>query len=256
MNIKLPTKINLLLQRVPPKGIYLSSWMNKNGISYGLQRHYKESHWLAPVGTGAFVRTGEIPSIYGAVWSLNEQAGKHFSIAAMSALEIHGFAHYLPMGKQTLTLFSPKGEPLPTWFTHYDWPMIVRSHFTDFLDKDEGMTQMTLDGFPLQVSSPERAFMECLHLAPRYYNITDLYYVMETLSILRPLNVQTLLEKCKSVKVRRLFLYMAEKAEHNWFNALDLSKIPLGSGKRMIVKNGTYNHKYQITIPKDLANAE
>jgi len=256
MNTNSSTKINLLLQKVPPKGIYLASWMNENGVSHGLQRHYRESHWLTTIGTGAFVRTGEVPSAYGAIWSLNEQTGKHFSIGAMSALDIHGYAHYLPMGKQTLTLFSAKGERLPVWFTNYDWQVIVRYHSTDFLDENEGMGHTTIDGFILQVSSPERAFLECLHLAPQYYDITDLYYVMEMLSILPPLKVQVLLEKCKSVKVKRLFLYMAEKAGHDWFNALDLSKILLGNGKRMIVKNGVYSQKYQITIPKELANAE
>ena len=230
--------------------------MNEKGISHWLQRHYRESHWLTSIGTGAYVRTGEAPSIYGAIWSLNEQTGKHFSIGAMSALEIRGYAHYLPMGKQTLTLFSLKGERPPIWFTNYDWQVIVRNHTTDFLNDNEGLSHKTLDGFHLQVSSPERAFMECLHLAPQYYDITDLYYVMEMLSILHPLKVQALLEKCKSIKVRRLFLYMAEKARHDWFNALDLSKVSLGSGKRMIIKNGVYNHKYQITVSKELENAE
>lgn len=96
--------------------------------------------------------------------------------------------------------------------------------------------------------------MECLHLAPQYYDITDLYYVMEMLSILSPKNVQRLLEECRSVKVKRLFLFMAEKARHAWFEALDLDRIDLGSGKRVIAKGGVYNKKYQITIPAELKN--
>jgi Protein of unknwon function (DUF2893). len=256
MNTNVPTKINQLLQKVPPKGVYLASWMYENGISRELQRRYKDSHWLTSIGSGAFVRTGETPSVYGGIWSLNEQIGKHFSIGGMSALDINGYAHYLPMGKQTLTLFSPRNEQLPAWFTNYDWQMTVRHHTTDFLHENEGINQTTVNGFSLLVSSPERAFMECLHLAPQYYDLTDLYYVMEMLSILPPLKVQALLENCKSVKVKRLFLYMAEKARHDWFKALDLSKISLGNGKRMIVKNGVYNHKYQITVSKELENAE
>lgn len=94
--------------------------------------------------------------------------------------------------------------------------------------------------------------MECLHLAPQYYDITDLYYVMEMLSILPPKNVQRLLEECRSVKVKRLFLFMAEKARHAWFEALDLDKVDLGSGKRVIAKGGVYDKKYQITIPAEL----
>ena len=96
--------------------------------------------------------------------------------------------------------------------------------------------------------------MECLHLAPQYYDITDLYYVIELLSILSPKNVQRLLEECRSVKVKRLFLFMAEKARHAWFEALALDRIDLGRGKRVFAKGGVYNKKYQITIPAELKN--
>ena len=65
---------------------------------------------------------------------------------------------------------------------------------------------------------------------------------------------QRLLEEYRPVKVKRLFLFMAEKARHAWFEALDLDRIDLGSGKRVIAKGGVYNKKYQITIPAELKN--
>jgi hypothetical protein len=71
------------------------------------------------------------------------------------------------------------------------------------------------------------------------------------MTTLRPDKVQLLLELCSSVKVKRLFLYMAEKQNHFWFNDLDLDKINLGAGKRMIVKNGVLDAKYQITVLKE-----
>ena len=45
---------------------------------------------------------------------------------------------------------------------------------------------------------------------------------------------------------------MSEKAEHDWFNFLDLEKIDLGKGKRSLLTNGVYLPKYQITVPKEL----
>jgi hypothetical protein len=110
--------------------------------------------------------------------------------------------------------------------------------------------------FEVLLSSPERAFMESLNLAPKQYNLTDLYHVMEQLTALRPAVIQALLERNSSVKVKRLFLYMAEKANHAWLEDIDLSKISLGSGKRCIVKNGVYDAKYEIVIPEDLKNYE
>ncbi|MDR3189038.1 MAG: type IV toxin-antitoxin system AbiEi family antitoxin, partial [Prevotellaceae bacterium] len=249
MNTKTPTKINQLLQKVPRGGLLLSSWMYKTGISRELQRHYRTSQWLTPIGTGVMVRTGETPSIFGALASLNGQDNKHFTIGAMAALEMHGFSHYLPMGKKTVVLFSPKEERLPAWLVKRDWDVFLRHFTTECFSPELGIETVLREGFKLTVSSPARAFMECLHLSPKYYNLVDLYYVMEMLSLLPPLQVQELLEDCKSIKVKRLFLYMAEKAGHDWWKMLDLSKISLGAGKRAAVKTGVYSSKYQITIP-------
>ncbi|MDR2626510.1 MAG: type IV toxin-antitoxin system AbiEi family antitoxin [Dysgonamonadaceae bacterium] len=254
MNTNVPTKINQLLRKVPRGGMFLASWMYENGISRELQRHYKKSQWLMPIDTGVMVRAGETPTLFGALASLNEQDSKHFTIGAMSALEMQGFSHYLPMGKKTVVLFSPKEERLPAWFVKRDWNVLLRHFTTGCFSPGLEIDTVSQEGFNLLVSSPARAFMECLHLSPKYYNLTDLYYVMEMLSLLPPLKVQELLEDCKSIKVKRLFLYMAEKTGHDWLKMLDFSKISLGTGKRAIVKNGVYNAKYQITIPKELEN--
>jgi hypothetical protein len=47
-------------------------------------------------------------------------------------------------------------------------------------------------------------------------------------------------------------LYFSEAANHSWFKYLDIDKINLGSGKRSIVKDGTYNEKYRITVPQKI----
>ena len=236
--------------------LFFSSWLLDNGISYELQRNYKKFQWLQSIGKGAMFRTGDEPTIYSALSSMNQQLNKHFHIGAMTALDMQGYSHYLPMGKQTVVLFSPRNEYFPKWLLEYDWNVILRTFKTEYFPDSSSIMEMQQDGFTLLVSERERAFMECLLLAPEYYNLTDLYYVMESLTTLRPVVVQELLENSKSVKVKRLFLYMAEKAAHPWFKHLDLSKIDLGNGKRMLVKNGVYNSKYQITLPRDLVNYE
>jgi hypothetical protein len=75
---------------------------------------------------------------------------------------------------------------------------------------------------------------------------------MEGLNALRPDQVQELLEACTSVKVKRLFLYLADKAGHQWFSKININHLDLGSGKRSIVKQGVYVAKYQITVPKEM----
>jgi hypothetical protein len=53
-----------------------------------------------------------------------------------------------------------------------------------------------------------------------------------------------------------MFLYMAEKAGHYWFEELDTSKIDIGTGKLQLVKDGVLNKKYSITVPKELNDYE
>ncbi|MDR1347167.1 MAG: type IV toxin-antitoxin system AbiEi family antitoxin [Prevotellaceae bacterium] len=256
MNTERKTKINRLLQKQPSGGLFFSEWMYKHGISYELQRRYRETQWLTSIGTGVMIRSEDEPTIYSALSCYNKQQDKHFHIGAMTALDLQGHAHYIPVGKQTVVVFSPKNETLPKWLLNREWNVILRAFTTQNFSENLGITEDEQNGFSLQISSLERAFMECLHLAPEYYNLTDLYYVMETLNGLRPNLVQQLLEDCKSVKVKRLFLYMAEKSEHAWFKYLNLEQINLGNGKRALAKNGVYNAKYQITLPKDLIEYE
>jgi hypothetical protein len=51
------------------------------------------------------------------------------------------------------------------------------------------------------------------------------------------------------VKVKRLFLHLAERHSHPWAKSLDLSKESLGSGKRVLVAGGRLDAKHLITVP-------
>ena len=115
---------------------------------------------------------------------------------------------------------------------------------------------LQIEGVDVLVSSPEQAFMECLLLAPEQYNYMDLYYIMEQLTSLRADVVQTLLEHIKNQRIKRVFLYMAEKAGHYWSDMLNIDRINLGTSKQQLVESGIYIKKYRITIPKELNEYE
>ena len=117
-------------------------------------------------------------------------------------------------------------------------------------------SDVELKSFTIKVSGAARAIMECLYLAPEKQGLLECYELMEGLNNLRPDLVQNLLEQCNSVKVKRLFMYMAEKAGHAWVQYMNLEKIDLGRGKRSVVKNGVYVSKYKITVPKELEKHE
>jgi len=60
------------------------------------------------------------------------------------------------------------------------------------------------------------------------------------------------LQDCKSVKVKRLFFFFADRHAHAWLKPLKKEKFDLGTGKRMLAKGGRLDATYQITVPEDL----
>lgn len=247
------TKINKLLIVQPYGTVMLSSWLADNGYSYELQQRYKKSGWLESLGTGALVRKGQRYSYQGAIYALQQQASMSVHAAGRSALALLGKAQYIPMFEQHLVLFGLPGEKLPAWFTR-EWNERVEYYTSSFLSTHQGMVEYDTGNFTMRVSGAARAMLECLHLTPIHQDLVECYELMEGLTNLPPKQVQHLLENCRSVKVKRLFLYLAERAKHSWFSKLDIGAIELGKGKRSIVSNGVFNQKYGITIPRELAS--
>lgn len=254
MGLESQNKINQLMMSGIRNGLYFSEWLKKNGYSDQLVKKYRQSGWLTSLSKGVMYRTGESPSAYAAIYSYNEQLCEDVRIAAHSALELFGFNHYVPMGKPILMVTGGK-QSLPKWMLGESFERAIKFFGTGIFPTTY-TSNVQIDGLNILVSSPEQAFMECLLLAPAEYNYIDLYYIIEQLTSLRPEIVQSLLESIKNVRVKRMFLYMAEKAEHYWFDMLDSEKIDIGTSKLQLVKNGIYISRYKITIPKELNEYE
>jgi hypothetical protein len=252
MSTAIRSKLNHLLNSQPQGIVFLSSWLIKQGYSHDLQQRYKKSNWLRSVGSGAFIRNNDKVGYEGAIYALQEQNGFNIHPGGRTALSLLGKAHYLELSSGRVVLFGNRGEKLPAWFKNYNWGVKADYHETSFLPPDLGLTKVELNNFSIKVSGATRAIMECLHLAPQRQELMECFQLMEGLNNLVPKQVQTLLENCQSVKVKRLFLYMAEKAGHNWFKYLDIKTVDLGEGKRSVVKNGVYINKYGITVPREI----
>ena len=250
-------KIKQIIDAVPAGSILFGSWLTAQGLDAKAQYDYLQNGWLERISKGVYKIAGSQPTIYAAVSSYNTQLGRECLIGAYSALELRGYSHYVPMGKPKAYLFAGDKSPMPKWMKDTQWDATVCYTATSFLREGRlGIETMSVDGFDLPVSSPERAILECLYFPAAKSSLLDIYYIMEGLTTLRPKLLQQLLENCHSVKVKRLFLYMAEKAAHPWFNALDTGKIDIGSGRRMISATGKYISKYNMTVPNELADYE
>ena len=243
--------MNLLSHHVSGT-VLLASWLEKNGISRDLQQYYLKSGWLQSYGTGAFKRPNENIRWTGALNSIQRQTELTVHVGGLTSLSFQGLSHYVRMEKEPLYLFSPQYVKLPKWFLNQAWSNQIVHVKTKFLPANSALFEYLLDGLKLQISSPERAILECLYLLPDRFDMMECYQILEGLSNLRPKILQKLLENCNSIKVKRLFLYMASKANHQWLDFVDQSRIDLGTGDRVIVKGGVYMKKYKISVPKEL----
>lgn len=252
MSINIDYKLNQLLLDIPKGAVILSSWLMSKGYSHSLQHRYLKSNWIEAVGSGAFKRKNDNISVFGAIYALQNQNLKNIHLGGKSALSLLGFAHYIEMGNTSLSFYAQTGYKLPKWFkNNKDWKdhqLICSSFLPDHL----GTMDYDLGNFKIKISTPARAMLECFEIAPQKFDLAEAYLIMEGLTSLKPNEVQKLLEACTSVKVKRLFLYFSEAANHSWFKYLDIDKINLGSGKRSIVKDGIYNEKYRITVPQKI----
>jgi len=252
MNSVKQAKINQLLSSLPSEVVVTSSWLAKQGYSYDLQKGYRKSLWFESIGKGALIRYGDKVDYLGAIYALQRQLALPVHPGAKTALTLLGKAQYLEFSARRAQLFSRLNTPLPLWFEKQDFGIEIENKATNFLPPKMGLVEFEHKRFSVEISSPARAIMECLYLSPKKQSLLEAYELMESLNNLPPKLVQNLLEHCHSIKVKRLFLYMAEKAKHEWFNYIHHDKVDLGTGKRSIVTKGVYIPKYQITVPKEL----
>jgi hypothetical protein len=108
------------------------------------------------------------------------------------------------------------------------------------------------NGLPLLISGPERALLEVISGVPKYISAEHAYQLMQGLTTLSPDKMQELLENCHSIKMRRLFFWLADHFTYAWLKKIDRTKINLGSGNRVIEKGGKFNKQYNITVPGQL----
>jgi len=232
--------------------VLLASWLEKNGISRELQQYYVRSGWLESMGGGAFKRPKETVNWEGEIYSLQVQAQKPFHVGGLTSLSLLGLAHFVRLPTETVYIYSPIQTKLPKWFDDPRWMARIKHIRSSFLPDNTALFEFRENNIFLQISTAERAILECLLLAPKYIDLVECYQLFEGLANLRPKLVQELLEQCKSIKVKRLFLYMADKAKHQWLQFIDQTKIELGKGDRVITKGGVYKNQYKISIPKEL----
>ena len=59
------------------------------------------------------------------------------------------------------------------------------------------------------------------------------------------------LAACRSIKVKRIFLFLANHFSYPWAKRLETANVDLGRGNRQIVKGGRLDKQFLITVPEN-----
>jgi hypothetical protein len=279
MNMQRDTKLNLLQKKLPDGLLASAQWLESKGYSSALRSQYVKAGWLEQPARGVFRRPGAPLKWQNIVISLQHLLDIHPYVGGRTALELHGFSHYIASeGSKEIRLFHP--EKLPSWLFKLKCDArFIRHNSTKLFKNDpiyRGIGNIRYDinsGFvsggerygpsltelhwghwdwPITLSTPERAILELLDEVPDRESFHQADMIFEGLRSLSPRRMQNLLEDCKNVKVKRLFLWFAHRHGFRWLSRLDEGAIGIGSGKRSLVKNGHLDPTYLITVPEDM----
>ncbi len=271
------TKLNQLHKLVPDGLFVTAAWLERRGYSRALRKHYVDHGWLNLLARGLY-RRSEGPLTWQQVFvSLNSLLDYPVSIGGLTALGLQGYAHYLTQSGQVYHLYSDENAPywldnlpIPARFPVHNRQRLIEStpaplERPPLAASREGSGAQDTSStpglrsepwseweWPIVMSRPERAILELLDELPKHESFHNVNLVMEGLVNISPTRMQSLLELTKSIKVKRLFFFFADRHNHEWLQRLDKTRIDLGSGKRMLAKGGRLDTTYQITVPEDL----
>lgn len=246
-----------VLEQLLPDGLLVDrKWLKANGFERPAVDYYLRAGVLVAVARGVYRRPGPPLKWQHVVYSLQEM-GHGFHIGGLTALEMQGFAHYLPVsGKSRIWLYG--NEKLPSWVNMLDMGCDFLAGKQSLFEQLPSALLTTLPfghwDWPLNCARPELALLELLSTVNDADDFEPVDKIFESAATLSPNVLMQALVSCRQVKAKRLFMWLAERHGHAWFRKLDQAKMDLGSGKRMLVKGGRLVPKYQITVPREMVD--
>ncbi len=247
------SKLSQLLLVIPNHVVITSKWLKELAYSYSNIERYKASGWLQQLARGVYKKQDDDIDWRGALFGLQQQHPGEHHAGGLTSLELRGSSHFTKLGtERAIYVYSSTRSKLPLWFRKVNWGSEITFVYSDFLDSRIGIELFDCGSYRMEISSRERAMLEMIYGIPKLHSFAECNLIMENLSTLRPELVQELLMACKSVKVLRVFLFLAKNNYHKWFENLELKKLDLGEGKRQISARGIYDPEFKITYPKDL----
>ncbi len=251
------------LMKLIPEGVPVTRhFLREKGFSKHALDNIVKSRHLALLASGVYTKPDIFLTWQGVVCCLQHVMKTDLVVGGLTALGLHGMAHYIPLGKKKrIDLYGT--SPLPQWVRVLENINFERHSTKELLGRgvqnnDTALMEFTSaftwkEGtWPMRISSPERAYLELLAGMPKSIDFEHADQLMQGMTALVPERMQKILETCQNRKARRLFFWFAERYDHAWLKILKPEKIDLGAGKRQIAEHGKLDQKYQITVPESM----
>lgn len=213
-------KLKLLITASKPGAPLDTADLQARGISVDLASYYVRAGWLTRLAHGVYGRAGDTLSLHPSLVFLQRTiAGLH--VGGKSALDWYGVRHYVAQ-HPVLQLYGWTTAQLPAWFTgrfpaHYRRKRLFDERPETLLHA--GPFESRADA--PEVSSPERAFLEVLSEVGTRQPLPEARELAESTYTARAKVMRELLQRCRSVKTRRLALKLGRELSLSWFAKLE-----------------------------------
>ena len=237
------------------EAIHTHSWFEAHNISHQSIHQCLKNKLIKKIGGGAYIKAKDKLNWQAAIFTAQKELQLPFHVAGQTALELQGLGHFVKMGKKAPVYIVKRKEKkrketrVPIWLKKNDWKVMFHFKTSSLFSSDLGLIKYSRSKFHFILSSRERTIMEMINYLDLRDSFETLERYFEGLLNLRSSLVQKLLENCSSIKVKRVFLYMVDKLELPIMKHLNIRRIKLGRGKRVITKNGKLDKTYNITVP-------
>jgi len=238
---------------------YFSSYLMELGYSYSLLQKYKKRGWIESPYKSVYIKPGSYISPLGIIYSFQNQKNMKIHIGGTTALILKGISEqvYSISEMKNYYILSPVRIFVPKWIKRFCSKNNLKLNFKqlDIFEFEIGLTSFNYNKMNITISSTERAVLEMLSLIRTRNDYFDTLKYFELIGELRANVIMKLLENCRSIKSKRLFLYLSERYNKEYLQKINKNSIILGNGPRRIINEGSksvYIQKYDIEIPMEI----
>ena len=247
--------------QLPVGALVDSAWFQRNNISNQSVYGYVRKGLLVRLSRGVFLLSGtEYDPKEKLDWevilaSLARVMEVKFHVGGLTAIELLGRQHFGTFGP--MRRVEIYGENLPKWLAKVNANgKFISSSNNLFKTASLGIQQYQGhdlaigDEVSYPISGLERSILEMVDSIRGEASFEHVDLLFQSMYDANPELLIKLLKDCRKIKVRRLFLLLAERHNHSWMSSIDKSMFELGTHSRQFIKHGRYHSEYKITVPE------